>query len=109
MLIFDGENLKVINDAQDILVESVLQELRLWKGEKEVDVEAGIDYIAVLNKETFLKTEVENVLIKYRDKFNDIEIGDIIEDVENEVIRLPITFYLSNDGIVTKELSINNS
>lgn len=106
MLSIEGDTISVLTDAQDVLVESVLQELRLWKGEKQTDIEAGVDYKAVINKEAFLKTEVEKVLNKYRDKFKDIIIGDVIEEEGGEVVRLPITFYLSNDDVVVKDLRV---
>lgn len=106
MLAYDNGELKVITEPQEVLVESVLQELRLWKGEKQTDIEAGVDYMAVINKEAFLKTEVEKVLNKYQSKFKDIVIGEIVEEQNGEIVRLPITFYLSNDGIVVKDLLI---
>lgn len=106
MLSYDNGELKVITEPQEVLVESVLQELRLWKGEKQTDIEAGVDYMAIINKEAFLKTEVEKVLNKYRNKFKDIVMGDIIEEQGGEVVKLPITFYLSNDDIVVKNLKV---
>lgn len=106
MLSVEGNTIAILTDPQDVLVESVLQELRLWKGEKQTDIEAGVDYKAVINKEAFLKTEVEKVLNKYKDKFKDVIIGDVIEEEGGEVVRLPITFYLSNDGIVVKDLKV---
>lgn len=106
MLAYDNGELKVITEPQDVLVETVLQELRLWRGEKQTDIGAGVDYKAVINKEAFLKTEVEKVLNKHQSRFKDIVMGDIIEEQNGEVVRLPITFYLSNNEIVVKDLVI---
>lgn len=83
-------------DANQIAINRFLQELRLWKGENPMDIEAGIDYQAVLNKEAFLSVEINKVVNKYIQYFKDIIVGDI-ED-SGETIKLPITLWLLDNS-----------
>lgn len=110
MIIIDkatGE-LVTTNDPNILVVEEFLQELRLWKGENPLDIEAGIDYTAVLNREAFLKVEVDRVVQKHILNFKDIIVGDIIEHIEEETIELPIDIYLLDNSVVSHSITLEN-
>lgn len=101
----DG-SVKVVTSSNEATILEFLQELRLWKGENPLDIEAGIDYQAVLNREAFLKVEVDRVVQKYQLNFKDIVVGDVIENSIDETIELPITIYLFDNSTFNHSISL---
>lgn len=106
MVRYRDDSLTIIdNDDKDyIYVEALCQELRLFKGENPLNIEAGIDYLKVFNGEAFLKPLVEEVCEKYSDYFDGIEVGEATE--EEEVLYLPIHIKTKNSGVVSTNLEI---
>lgn len=94
MIYIDNKgDLKITNDPQDIVFESCIQELRLWKGEKDINVEEGVDYRSVFEQAAFLKVELQNVVNRHAKNFASVEIGEPTMG-EDEVIKISIVFHM---------------
>lgn len=108
MLIVSDDEIINSNDPNKLVVQEFLQELRLWKGENPLDVEAGIDYTAVLNREAFLKVEVDRVVQKHILNFKDIVVGEIVEHKDTETIELPIDVYLLDGSVESHSITLED-
>lgn len=101
MLYVDKYNtIRNTENENEILLFSLLQELKLFKGENPVDTDAGIDYVKVFNYQAFLRIEAQNVVDKYLDKFESVTLGDVTQNDETFEIPLNVVF---KDGTVLDE------
>lgn len=87
----DGK-IKRTEDKNEILAQALLAELALFKGENPMNTEAGIDYLGVFNNEKFLKIEAEELIDRYSNKFDTIELGEIEYDSDKVFASLSMTF-----------------
>lgn len=99
----DGTFAKTTN-AELIKIESLFQELKLWKGENPVNAELGIDYLGVFENRVSLKSSVQSICDKYSDSFKNIEVGDL--NIGSEVATMPITLTLQDDSTITRDLKV---
>ena len=99
----DGSFAKT-TDSELIKLESLFQELNLWKGENPMNAELGIDYFGIFENRTSLKTSVQSVLDKYSDSFKNIEMGEL--NIGTEVATLLITVTLHDDSTIRRNLSV---
>lgn len=93
-------------DPELIQVESLFQELQLWKGENPMNAELGIDYIGVFENRVFLKNSISDICEKYADSFKDIVVGDISYENNDEVAFVPITITMQDDSQIVRKLQI---
>lgn len=93
------------NNAELIQLESLFQELLLWKGENPMDINMGVDYMGVFNNRVFLKSSVEDVCAKYANSFKGIEVGDIEYSENGEVASLPVSVTLFDDSVIRRNLA----
>lgn len=102
MLYVDKYNeIKNTEHPNEILLFSLLQELKLFKEENPVNTNAGIDYVKVFNYQAFLRVEAQNVIDKYLDKFESLELGDVTQNDESFEIPLNVVF---KDGTILDEV-----
>lgn len=102
MLYVDRYNqIRIAKTENEILLFSLLQELKLFKGENPTDIERGIDYIAVFNFQAFLRIEAQNVCNKYIDKFQSLELGEVIQNEEKYEVSLNCVF---KDGSISENI-----
>lgn len=87
----DGK-IKYTEDKNEILARALLAELALFKGENPMNAAAGIDYLGVFNNEKFLKIEAEELIDKYANKFDSIELGEIEYDDNRIKAAISMTF-----------------
>lgn len=90
--------------AELMQLESLFQELNLWKGENPMNAELGIDYFGIFENRVSLKNSVQNICNKYSDSFKNIDIGEL--NVGTEVATLPITLTLQDDSTIRRNLNI---
>lgn len=101
MLYVDKYNtIRKTENENEILLFSLLQELKLFKEENPVNIDAGIDYIKVFNYQAFLRIEAQQVIDKYVDKFESITLGDVTQRDETFEIPLNVVF---KDGTILDE------
>ena len=72
-----------------IKVEEMLQRMQTWRGEKSFNVNDGVDYMSVLNGQSLLKPQLEDIADQYAQYFNGITITVETSD-ENIVVKLRI-------------------
>lgn len=95
MLYINGDgNISNTTDEKEVYLNALVEELRLFKGENPTDIEAGIDYIGILNGEKLLQVEARAVIEKHLPNFNTIETGTpYLSDDENQIcMDMQITF-----------------
>lgn len=102
MLFFDNGNFVYTTNDKDIAYYALLSELRLFLEENEMDIEAGIDYKAILNGEKFLKTELNRVCEKHKDNFNSYEVQEPTQNGET----ISCNIILSNLDNTTQNINI---
>lgn len=90
--------------GQKMALEACLQEIRLWQGEKAIDIGAGVDYRGVFEQSVFLRVELQRVCDKFKDNFADIIVGDPTFDSEAEAIRINVTFYQLDGEVLTETI-----
>lgn len=98
-------NLQWTENSQDIVFEACLQELRLWVGEKALDIEEGVDYQAVFDQAAFLKVELQRVCDKHAQNFASIKISEPGMG-EDEIIRVSIVFKMLDGEVRTEEIKL---
>lgn len=111
MIIADLTNenaLVILKDAKYFGLHRCIEELLLWKGENPMDIEAGVDYYSVFNKQKFLKNELTFVLDKYSGEFQSTQVESINYDSENETIKAAIIFTLAQNESIRVVLNIAN-
>lgn len=102
MLYVDTNNeIRYTTNENEVLLFSLLQELKLFKGENPIRANNGIDYIAVFNYQAFLKMEAQTVCNRYLDSFASLEVGDVTQEGEKYLIALNIEF---KDGTIANEV-----
>ena len=99
----DGSFAKTTN-AELIQLESLFQELNLWKGENPINAELGVDYFGIFENRVSLKNSVQDICDKYNDSFKNIVIGEVT--VTTEVATLPITITTQDDSTIRRDLNI---
>lgn len=72
-----------------------LQECILWKGENAYNVNMGIDYQSIFSSTSFLVSQLEDTLEKYRGFFKDIISS--IEKVDNKVV-ISLQFWINSQN-----------
>lgn len=101
MLYLDKYNeVQFTKDPNEVLLFSLLQELKLFKGENPLNQEAGIDYLKVFNFQAFLQMEAMEVLNRYADKFDTLELGEVSQN--EDIIEIPL-YVRFKDGTVRNE------
>lgn len=102
MLFFNDGQFIYTEDQSEIAYYALLAELKLFLGENEMNIEAGVDYKAILNSEKFLKTELNRVCESHSDSLASFEIGEPTQSGENVECTITLTL-LSGD---TKAVNI---
>lgn len=92
-------------NAEMIQVESLFQELLLWKGENPMKANLGIDYMGVFENRVFLKSSVEDICQKYQDAFKNIEVDEPTYTDNGEIASLNITITLLDDSTIRRNLA----
>lgn len=105
MLIYQDNNFASITDPNLKYANALLQELQLFKGENPIDIESGIDYLAVFNGSKFLKSQVEDVCEKYEEFFDSITVGEVEED--GEIAKISIHFVFKNGDSQSTDLKVS--
>jgi hypothetical protein len=85
-----------------IKVEEMFQRILTWRGEKSFDASDGVDYLSVLNKQAFLKPQVEDITDQYAQYF-DVEIEDTSVS-GSDVIAIKITVILKSGQTIARTL-----
>lgn len=101
-------NLQTTDDEKTAIVNELVEELKLFKGENPLDIDAGLDYFAILNGEKFLQIEVEDVLEKHRPNFKSIDAGDVTLSEDGEQIIMPLLITFKDNEIVETNLVIDS-
>lgn len=96
MIYLDKNNgkIKYTEDKNEILAQALLAELALFKGENPMNSTAGIDYLGVFNNEKFLKIEAEELIDKYANEFDTVELGEI--EYDNDRVKATISMAFKN-------------
>lgn len=107
MLYLDNNNnIIYTNDPDTIAINSCFQELKLWLGENQLNIESGVDYNAIFNQEAFLKVELQKILNKHIGNFKYIELGE--PEMSNDgILTITINFYLYNNTIQSKSINLD--
>lgn len=92
-------------DAESIQIESLFQELLLWKGENPMNANLGIDYMGVFENRVFLKSSVEDICAKYAENFSNIEVGELLYSDNGEILSLTITITLLDGSTIKRDLA----
>lgn len=80
---------------------AMLQELRLFRGENPMDIEAGIDYLGVFNGSVYLPTQVDEVLNKYTAYFTALEASNYTVSGEQASMTIYCEF---PDGTIKRDI-----
>lgn len=83
------------NNSSLIRVEEMLQRMQTWRGEKSFNANDGVDYLNVLNKQAFLKPQLEAIAADYAIYF-ETTITEITTDGENIAVKLRIVLKSGN-------------
>lgn len=73
-----------------------IQELLLWSGENQFDIEAGVDYDAIFKSDKFIIADLDKVVSKYKPYFLDIVIKPLVVDAPKVLVE--ILFYSPDSG-----------
>lgn len=94
------------DDPNYVQVNLCLQEILVWKGECAFDIELGIDYENIFNSSTFLTSQLEEILDKYRKFFKDIAYSIY---VEKEQVFISLSFvFLTKSGSYKATLALDH-
>lgn len=81
----DDDNYKMAN--------ACIQEILLWRGEANFYNDSGIDYKAIFNSTTFLSSQLDEILEKYKPFFRDITNN--ITKIDTTKFLIKIEFYFN--------------
>lgn len=101
----DGE-FKSTEDITLLKIEDFIQNLQIWRGEQSFNIANGVDWLSVLNENTDIKYEINNIAANYNDFF---QVSDIIvsKDRNTKVLKVTLTLTLLNeDTKINKEVLI---
>lgn len=99
-------NFKQTTNAEIIQLESLFQELQLWKGENPMNIELGIDYSGVFENRVFLTSEIQTIIEKYQNSFQSIELTNIETSSDNEITKVAIKIVMKSGKAVLRELDL---
>lgn len=97
----DGDIFNTDNNLE-IALYGYLSEIKLYKYENPYQYTSGVDYVAILAGEAFLKDGIEAVTKKYTNKFKNITIGNV--EQTGEIVKLNINVIQKNNE--TKNFSV---
>lgn len=97
---------KWTTDPELVTLESMFQELQLWKGENPMNYEAGIDYMGVFENRVFLKSSIESIISKYTNSFESIEVGDLETNANSEITAAPIKIVTKSGSELIRKVQI---
>lgn len=88
----ENNQFKKVIDTTERVFYTCLQELALWKKENPMNIEDGVDYKGIRNRQVFFKQEVLNVVNNYTDTFDSIEVSDAYPSENGEGVSIDIQF-----------------
>ena len=91
------------NNSSLIKVEEMLQRMQTWKGEKSFNANDGVNYLGVLNRQDFLKPQLENIAADYS-----IYFDTTIQSVEiiDENIAVELLIVLKSGQAIARTLEV---
>lgn len=83
-------------------VEEMLQRMQTWKNERQFNAPDGVDYLAVLSRQTFLTPQLEAISSDYTQYFDTV-IDSVESNGENIEVELRI---MLQSGVIARSLTI---
>ena len=86
-----------------VRVEEMLQRMQTWKGEKSFNTNDGVNYLGVLNKQDFLKPQLEKIAADYVTYFS-----TTIESIttSGETIAVKLSIVLKSGTVIAETLVV---
>lgn len=105
-MIFCDKNNKMhfAKSENERLFFGLLQELKLFKQENPLDIEAGIDYIAIFNGTAFLQVEFNKIINKHKQNFASLELGSVVK--QGDYYSIGISAVMKDGTILNETLEL---
>lgn len=105
----DPSNLVIETTDDDNYIKMYLciQEILFRKGESQFDVDLGIDYDAIFSQSTFISTQLEEIIEKYKPYFRSIDYN-ITQEKEKVFVNIEFSFNFENSPSLGGTISIKS-
>lgn len=102
----NNDKLNVLTDNKLTSLYTCIQELQLWQGEDPMDADAGVDYFSIFLNQKFIELELQRVLDKHRNAYQNYTIEKIT--YEDSILKVEIIFNVSKEQAFRFNLHIGN-